>query len=91
MMPNPISRPRGMSTPPYGARLGDLLAANVELRAWCARCGHLASADAVALAKQHGDLAQLRDLERKLRCHCSAREGHFYVRDSDVQRIAPYR
>jgi hypothetical protein len=90
-MPNPISRPRGFSPTPYGARLCDLLAANIELHAWCGRCGRLAPADAIRLAKQHGDLVQLRDLAGRLRCHCSARNGQFYVRESDIQRIAPYR
>jgi hypothetical protein len=90
-MPNPLSRPRDFSAAPFGARLCDLLAANVELHAWCGRCGRLSSADAVRLAKQHGDLAQLRDLECRLRCQCSARDGHFYVRNADIQRIAPYR
>jgi hypothetical protein len=37
VMPNPIARPRGFSPAPYGARLADLLAGNVELHAWCGR------------------------------------------------------
>lgn len=90
-MPNPISRPRDMSAPPYGARLGDLLAANVELQAWCGHCGHLAPADTRALARQFGDLFQLRDLEPKLVCRCSAKAGQFYIRDVDRTRIASYR
>lgn len=90
-MPNPINRPRGFDPPPYGARLTDLLAANVELHAWCSSCGRLAPADTPALAKRHGSLAQLRDLEPKLRCACQAKAGHFYVRATDRQRIGSYR
>jgi hypothetical protein len=93
-MPNPISRPRGVSAPPYGARLGDMLAANVGLHAWCCTCGRLREIDTRALARRHGDLAQLRDLEPRLRCsdeHCQSKGGVFYVRDGELARIAAYR
>jgi hypothetical protein len=42
-MPNPRTRPRGMSTLPYGTRLVDVLEARIELHAWCAACGRISA------------------------------------------------
>jgi hypothetical protein len=49
--------------------------------------GDLAPADTKALAKRYGGLSQLRDQQRKLRCLCSAADGHFYVCSTDLQRM----
>lgn len=93
-MPNPTNLPHGFTELPFGARIADLLAGNVELHAWCGRCGRLAPTDAQALARRHGDLARIDRLARNLRCSiefCQARQGRFFVRECDRPRIAPYR
>jgi hypothetical protein len=49
--------------------------------------------DLPALARRYGSLAQLKDLEPRLRCmaeHCRAKGGQFFVSDEAAHRIAPY-
>jgi hypothetical protein len=93
-MPNPLRRPLGCVPAPYGARFTDLLAANVGLIAWCPKCAHSAPVDVLKLAREHGDLMQLRTIAPRLRCtaeHCRAKGGQFFVLDEALQKIAPYR
>ena len=60
--------------------LGQALAAQVRIIAWCKSCNHRAEPDVAVQVAQHGSGMPVPDWARLLRCtECGARDADFVV------------